>query len=293
MFVRALMPLFLGAWVWVAAGSAVFADEGENSLHFGVYTSDKPTAMVKKLRPILDILEKRISEELGRQIEIHMQVAPSYEAGINALVEGKVDFARFGPASYVLAREKDPDISLLAVESNRGGMMFDGIICVREDSPIKDIRELEGKLFAFGDPNSTIGRYLSQLYLMRHGITADNLGYYEYLGRHDIVGEAVSKGRFDAGALKVGTFNKLQKKGAALRVLASFPNITKPWIARSGLPEANLRAIRAAMLNLEPGVINKDKENRPFLPADEGDFAFIADAIRVNPEFFVKGGGGE
>lgn len=73
--------------------------------------------------------------------------------------------------------------------------------------------QLRGQTFAFGDERSTIGRYLSQLLLVQHGIRADELLSYEYLGRHDRVGTAVGAGQFDAGALKESTFRKLKKKG--------------------------------------------------------------------------------
>jgi hypothetical protein len=38
------------------------------------------------------------------------------------------------------------------------------VIAVQKDSPLKTLAELKGKKFAFGDQNSTIGRYLAQFY---------------------------------------------------------------------------------------------------------------------------------
>ena len=40
------------------------------------------------------------------------------------------------------------------------------------------VEDLRGRTFAFGDRNSTIGRYLSQLHLMEHGIRAPDLAGY-------------------------------------------------------------------------------------------------------------------
>ena len=61
-------------------------------LNFGLYTSNKPTSMVRKFRPILDAIEDRISERLGESVQIRMQVAKDYNKGIEHLASGKVDF---------------------------------------------------------------------------------------------------------------------------------------------------------------------------------------------------------
>ena len=46
-------------------------------------------------------------------------------------------------------------------------------------------KDFERKSFAFGNSRSTIGRYLSQNYMMSEGIYADDLIDFSYLGRHD------------------------------------------------------------------------------------------------------------
>ena len=182
----------------------------EVNLKFGVYTSDKASTMVKMFRPILNELETRLSEKLNKEVKIKLQVANDYEKGISNLVNGDVDFARMGPASYILSKEKNPDLRLLAMESKKGRKKFYGIIAVHEQSDINNISQLKGRSFAFGNERSTIGRYLSQHVLSEQGIYAKDLGKYDYLKRHDRVGAAVGSGQYDAGALKESTFKKLK-----------------------------------------------------------------------------------
>ncbi|HHJ39485.1 MAG: phosphonate ABC transporter substrate-binding protein [Methylothermaceae bacteria B42] len=246
-------------------------------LKFGVYTTDKPTAVVKKLRPVLNQIQSRLQSMLGEPVRIRMQIARSYAKGIEDLIAGKVDFARLGPASYVGVKRRYPDIRLLALESNNGRKRFSGVIVVHRNSTINSVKELKGKTFAFGDSRSTIGRYLSQQYLYQAGLRASDLKKYEYLGRHDRVGWAVADGTFDAGALKEGTFKKLVQQGAPLRVLAAFENVTKPWVARFGLSQQLFTALQKSLLSL-------GKER--FLPPEEGDFAFISQAMDSNHQFF-------
>jgi len=171
-------------------------------LTFGVYTSDKPSSMVKKFRPLLNSLEIKLAEEIGSKVKIKMKVAKSYEEGIQDIVTGRDDISRLGPASYIEVKTQNPGVSILAMESKNGAKKFNGVICVRQDSDIKKVADLKGKRFAFGNQRSTIGRYLSQQFLIKNGIKASDLSSFDYLGRHDRVGEAVAQGKYDAGALK-------------------------------------------------------------------------------------------
>ncbi len=262
----------------------------QTQLNFGVYTSDKPTAMVKQFRPLLRAIEADLSQALGEPLEIRLQVFKDYGLGVAGLVSGKVDFARFGPASYVEAKRINPKLRILALESNRGAKVFHGVICVREDSTIQHVADLKGKSFAFGNPRSTIGRYLSQQYLTAHSINASDLSHYQYLGRHDKVGMAVGAGQFHAGALKESTFKKLRDKNIPLRSIASFPNVTKPWIARSGMSEKLYLALQQTLLNLRNPVALKGLRKDGFLPGDETDFVTIRKAIEHNNAFFDKQG---
>ena len=275
-----LAPLFLA----LAAG--IFPARADVDLKFGVYVSDKPTEMVRKFRPVLDALEAAMSGELGETVHIKMHVAGDYQAGIEDLVTGVVDFARFGPASYVLAKARNPELRILSVESEKGTKVFHGIICVAEASPIRAVEDLHGKSFAFGNRRSTIGRYLSQLFLLRHGVRAKDLAAYSYLGRHDKVGAAVARNRFDAGALKEGTFKKLIAKGVPIRAIASFSNVTKPWIARGGLAPKVFAALRAALLRMRDPAALKALKKDGFLEGSDDDYAVIRKAMASNARFF-------
>ncbi len=265
---------------------AIAQAQADIKLSFGLYSSETPTSLVKKFRPIINTLEKKLSSDLATNVSIKLSISKSYEEGIDSLVNGQVDFARFGPASYVSATERSQGISLLAMESNNGKKEFKGIICVHKDSPIKSVEELRGKRFAFGSEKSTIGRYLSQQYLLKHGIKASDLKAYEYLGRHDKVGYAVAKGKFDAGALKENTMKKLIKAGLPLRAIAEFNNVTKPWIARANLDEKVVSALKNALITFEDKQALNGIKQDGFVAADDRDYQKIRDAIKSNPAFF-------
>ena len=258
----------------------------DTKLSFGLYTSDKPTALVKKFRPILNSLEKSLSEALKTKVSIKLSITKTYEQGVLAIAKGEVDFARLGPASFIQAHNLNPNISLLAMETKKGKKHFQGVICVHQNSKIKSINDLHGKRFAFGNKRSTIGRYLSQQYLLKNGIKAKNIFSFDYLGRHDKVGYAVAQKKYDAGALKKSTLNKLVRKGLPLKAIASFENITKPWVAREGLNEKVFLALQTTLLNLKDKQILKSIKKDGFTSSSLEDYKTIQSAIKNNKEFF-------
>lgn len=264
-----------------------FADDRVR-LNFGVYSSNKPTAMVRTFKPSLNALENSIADKLGLDVDIRMQIAKDYDKGLADLIEGKVDFSRFGPASYIEAKRVNKNIEILAMESKHNEKVFYGIIAVHKDSDIKSVEDLRGRSFAFGDESSTIGRYLSQLYLKNNDLYATDLSNYKYLGRHDIVGTAVGAGDFDAGALNESTFKKLVAKGEPIRELARFPNVTKPWIARQGLDPDVFAALQESLWELKDSKALKSLKVDGFFPGSDEDYQTIRTAMENNEGFFER-----
>jgi phosphonate transport system substrate-binding protein len=89
------------------------------NLTFGTYAADKPTATVKKFAPFLDYLAKEMTLALGEPVTINIQIASQYAQAISELTEAHVDFARFGPASYVTAKRQNPNIQIIAMETKK------------------------------------------------------------------------------------------------------------------------------------------------------------------------------
>ena len=264
---------------------APFTAQAKITLTFGTYTADISTEVVRQFRPILTVLEKSLQAKLGEPVHIKMQVTSTYDQGIENLTQGRVDFARFGPASYVFAKRKNPDIKLLAMENVKGKKTFQGIICVQKDSNIESLGQLKGKTMAFGSKRSTIGRYLAQLHLLESGIKSSDLLSYEYLGRHDKVGSAVGRKLFDAGALKESTFKKLVAKNVPIKAIFSFNNVTKPWIARAGLPERIVNSLQESLLEFTDSGALKRLKKSGFSIATPADYEIIEQAINRNEEF--------
>ena len=268
-------------------GTSVSAETAVNEpieLTFGVYSSDKATVMYKMFIPIARHLQESTEAKLKYPVDIYIKIFRTYDEGIDALVTGQVDFARFGPASYILAKAKNTKIRLLAMESKNGSKLFQGMIFVSKNSPIKSLKDVKGKRFAFGDHNSTIGRYLAQAELVNAGIYGRDLEAYEYLGRHDKVVKAVLLGDYDVGSAKESTFNKYNTQDE-LRVIQRFDNVTKPWIAREGLDIALSKALKETLLCLTDQEILSEAKISKFVKTDDLDYRLIRDGMKIAQEF--------
>jgi phosphonate transport system substrate-binding protein len=254
------------------------------SLTFGVYQSDKATVMYRAFTPVIDSISASMEKDLKRSVDIKLTIFKNYEEGIESLAKGDVDFVRFGPASYITAKGRQPGIGLIAMETEGGDKRFAGVIIVHKDSPIHTLADLRKKKFAFGDPNSTIGRYLVQAELVKAGITGKDLADYKYLGRHDAVVKAVELGDFDAGSVMQQAFEKANGKGT-LRVLASFDNVTKPWVARKGLEKATIEAIQNSLYALKDPATLKELKITGFVSTSDEEYQLVRDGMRLAEGF--------
>ncbi len=265
-------------------GKTIAKEQAPIELTFGLYQSDKATEMHRKFKPLIDYLSTEVSRRSESNIIFRLKIYKSYQEANNALVTGEVDFVRFGPASYILAKAKQPGIQLLAMEEKKGKTRFKGLIVVLENSQIKNLSELKGRSFAFGNINSTIGRYLAQSELSKAGVTSSSLSKLAFLGRHDKVFKAVELGDYDAGSLKESTFNKMNTN-KELRVIHSFDNVTKPWIASAQLPPEIFEDLSKALIELsDPKILKQFKVSR-FVTAKNEDYQYVREGIQKAKSF--------
>lgn len=238
-------------------------------LRFATYASERPSEEFRKMEPVRQLLEQSLRKK-GMLTPVSMRIFPTYEDAVDAVVSGETDIARLGPANYIIARKQNPGIQLLAMESCHGKKFFNGVILVAADSQLFTLSDLKGKRFAFGETNSTSGRYLAQDALMQAGISSRDLAEYDFVGRHDKVAFAVAAGSYDAGASNESTFNKYSKE-KGLRKLATFPSPTHAWVARAGLGPGIVETLKKSLFEIKsPALEYLGRDG--FLPAKDSDY---------------------
>jgi len=104
--------------------SAANENSDEVTLSIGLQNSSKPSAMVRKYRPIVSELQRKVSRKLGKRVRIRMQIAKSNQKGIEYLANGKVDFALLGAATYVEAKTENPEMSPICVGNRSPSVIY-------------------------------------------------------------------------------------------------------------------------------------------------------------------------
>jgi phosphonate transport system substrate-binding protein len=204
-----------------------------------------PSAEIQeRFGPLARYLEKIT----GRKVTV--RVGGDYDEHINAIGRDSVDIAFMGPAPYVLLVARYGPKPLLARIEIDGKPYLTGDIITRKDSKLRNLSDLKGKRFAFGDPDSTMSSLVPRYMLQEAGIPLTSLAGYEYLGAHKNVALGVLAGDFDAGAVKSEVFDELAPRG--LRVLAVMPMVSEHlFVTRSNMPPAEVERLREALLRLK------------------------------------------
>ena len=190
--------------MWIAVGiGMVFAvctlacgksGSSPKALRVGFVPAEDAQQVMQNAQPLVDILRK----ELGMEIEPF--VATDYTGIVEALRVHKLDVAFLAPASYVLAKN-EANIKVILKSERKGIPYYYAAIITRADSGIKNLADLRGKTFAFGDTLSTTGHVFPRKMLKEKGIDPTrDLKQILYSGGHDATVLAVLNGKVDAGA---------------------------------------------------------------------------------------------
>lgn len=284
---RKIHALFLASVLLATFTMSLSAatEQAPLKLNFGVYTTEKPTTMVNKLRPILNEIETRLSQRLERPVQIALQVSLDYEESIADLVKGKVDFARLEQSAYIQAKARQPGIKILAVEGDNRRSAFIGHFVVRDDSPLRTLEDLHGRSVAFAQPVSASDRYIPQLYLADQGITQKDLAEVVYLDRQDKVAAAVAMGKVEAGAISESTLRDQFARGASLRVISDYTNPTRPWVARADMPHDQSLQLREVLISMRGVKVLELIKKDCFIPGTDSNFSLVKQAIEENWRF--------
>ena len=230
---RFLLPLLL-----LAAALAVAQERKVYIL--AVVPQFTPSEVHRSWSPIVE----KLSRAIGQQIEI--KTYPSIQKFETAFLNGEIDLAYMNPYHAVMAKRAQGYIPLLRDDANR----LTGILLVQRDSPIKSIKELNGKELAFPAPNSFAASLYMRALLAEQekiSITPRYLKTHSNVYRHVIMGEAV------AGA---GVNNTLKREPpevqAQLRVLFETPGVAAhPLAAHPRVPEGLRQTVTNTLLEMQ------------------------------------------
>jgi len=218
-----------------------------------------PSVDAKKLEDTGKILKKFLDEKTGYSFEV--SVPTSYVAVVEAFGTKRADVASINTFGYLMANQRygvEAKITFIRF----GSEGYQSQIVALADGPIKELKDINGKKFAYVDPASTSG------YLMPAKMFKDaNIKPSEtvFAKKHDNVITMVYQGQVDAGAtfytpptdgkiedarrLVKTQFPDIEEKVKIVKLTDSIPN--DPIVFRKEMPEAMKNKIIDALFEFQ------------------------------------------
>jgi phosphonate transport system substrate-binding protein len=218
------------------------------------------------------------TEALG--VETKLFAPADYNGVIQGLLGGTIDMAWLGGSSYAATYLQDPEaVEPVLVKVNLDGSIgYHSIGFARADSGITSLDDMKGKVFGFGDPNSTSGYLIPSIEIPRYkeGITMESGQYFgevKFTGGHEQTIVAVNNGDVDAGVTWAdgqGNWEDGYNSGALRKAvdagLVDMNDMVQIWksdvipegpvVLRKALPDD----VRAKMTALVDGLYERDAE---------------------------------
>lgn len=191
-----------------------------DSLLFNILPLENPVEMAKRFKPLAEYL----TAQLNRPIEV--KPGKDYAASIEAVGLGRHQLAYTSPTLWTKMRRLYPQagLEMVALVCIEGKPFTHSYIIVPKDSPVMALADLRGKVFAFGNEDST-GSHLYPRWMLRQaGLDRDkDLAGFKYTGSHANVLKAVESGGADAGGLTESTARKGIAAGTVRMLAISEP----------------------------------------------------------------------
>jgi phosphonate transport system substrate-binding protein len=255
----------------VAAGLPL---RGADSIKVGMVPDAGATQVsIEEKAPLRDYFAKVIGTK------VDLIIPTNYNATVEALGNGSLDFAYLGALTYVKAHDRYKVIPLVQRSADKN---FHSLFITQTGSAIQKLTDCKGKRFAFGDINSTSGHLIPFDELKKAGLNADEDMQVRYTGSHAATVKAVEGGAADAGALDETVYRSMISEGkvdgSKVRIfLTSPPFVDYVWVARADVGAAPREAFAKAFLSLKEG---KDDAILDILRGK--DFVRAADAEYAN-----------
>lgn len=184
----------------------------------------------------------RVGQDAG--VTLVLKVAKDIPAFEDEVMAGKPDFAYMNPYHQVMAFKAQGYVPLV-----RDSKLLTGLLVVRQDDPIKSVKNLEGKTLAFPAPNA----FGASLMIRAHLTEIDKVNITPFYAkthtnayRQTIVGKTAA-----SGGLRATLEKEPAEVKSALRVLMETPGAAPhPLSAHPRVPAKVQQAVKAAMLKL-------------------------------------------
>ena len=182
-----------------ALSTAAFAEDTISEFRIGILGGENAQDRMNSYA----CLQEYTTEALG--VETKLFAPADYNGVIQGLLGGTLDMAWLGASSYAATYLQDPEaVEPILVKVNLDGSIgYHSIGFARKDTNVTSLDDMQGKVFGFGDPNSTSGYLIPSIEIPQAtGSTmesGDFFGEVKFTGGHEQTIVAVYNGDIDAG----------------------------------------------------------------------------------------------
>jgi len=255
-------------------------------LNYGVVPVENSKDATQRYQALLNHLQKTLG------IPVKFTNGADYAAVILAMRSKQLDMADFGADSYLEAIDQGAGAEAIVIGDNiKGGLGYNSLLLVKNDSPIKSVADAKGKTFSFVDPNSTSGYLIPSVYFYKD-LKIKPEEYFSkviFAGSHESSILAVTNGKVELGATNDQSYQQAIDKGAIkqgdLRIIwTSKPIPNGPTALRKDLPDSFKKAVRDAFLSFNDQAGLTALGYKRFVAAQDSMFDPIRDAREVKKQ---------
>lgn len=258
----------------------------------GLIPTEGGSDIIVRFQPLIDHLEDKL------KINVEAYSASDYAGVITAMAHKHIDFAYFGPKSYVEA-SASANAQALAIELDKDGSPgYYGIIITKKGSGIKTLEQAlnSGKTFCFTDPNSTSGCLVPSMLFYRDLKSPPEKMFKEvsFSGSHGASMLAVKNGKIDVASTNNLDMGRMVEKGAISEddfniIWRSELIPGAPMCGRKDLPESLKAAFCGALMSFNYNIKGLQKlQNGGYQPIDDSNYDVIRYMKRLKAELQAK-----
>jgi len=184
--------------VTLMATAGAMAEETIKEFRIGILGGENASDRLRSN----ECLKVQAEQLLG--VPVKLFAPADYNGVIEGLLGGNLDMAWLGASGYSKVYLTNPDavVPVLTKINKDGSFGYYSIGFARVDSGIKNLDDMKGKVFGFGDPNSTSGYLIPSIEIPQAGYPMKSGEYFKevkFTGGHEQTIVAVFNGDIDGG----------------------------------------------------------------------------------------------
>jgi len=254
------------------------SDTQQGLLSIGLVPELNIFKQIERYEPIADYLSNKIG------FKIKLRVFARHGDIIQGFADEGLDAAFVGSFAYALAHASVGVEAIAREENMLGKSTSHGLIFVRKDRPIKNLNDMQGKIFVLVDRATTAGYLFPLAYFKKYGIRDPNPFFKEayFSGTYqDAVYDVLDK-KADAGATKDTVIKRLAEvdgrvKNELVFLARSSEMPDNCLVVRNTLDNAVKAQLKKILLNLhlDPHAkkILRDFGAKRFVETSDYDYA--------------------